>query len=73
MQAEACGIDLLGEVKGIGGFEEFRKNSEPILIGGSEIRVLTRDALIVAKRAMGRPRDLHAVPELEVIRERRSA
>ena len=65
-------LDLLGEVKGIGGFEECQKNSEPVLIGGSKIRVLTLDALIVAKRAMGRPRDLHAVLELEVIRERRN-
>jgi len=64
-------LDLLGEVKGIGGFEECLQDSEPILIGGAEIRVLTLDALIVAKRAMGRPRDLHAVLELEVIRERR--
>ena len=36
----------------------------------SEIRVLTLDALIEAKRAMGRPRDLNAVLELEAIRER---
>jgi hypothetical protein len=64
-------LDLLGEVKGIGGFEDCLKNSEPILIDGTEIRVLTLDALITAKRAMGRPRDLHAVLELEVIRERR--
>lgn len=64
-------LDLLGEVKGIGGFAECLGNSEPILIGGSEIRVLTLDALILAKRAMGRPRDLHAVLELEVIRDRR--
>ena len=66
-------LDLLGEVKGLGGFEECLQNSEPILIGGAEIRVLTLDALIVAKRAMGRPRDLHAVLELEVIRERRKS
>jgi hypothetical protein len=47
------------------------KNSEPIRIGGTEIRVLTLEALILAKRAMGRPKDLHAVLELAVIRERR--
>lgn len=62
-------LNLLGEVKGIGPFEECWKNSEPILIGDAEIRVLTLDALIIAKRAMGRPKDLHAVLELEVIRE----
>ncbi|MFZ4775974.1 MAG: hypothetical protein ACOYM3_11450 [Terrimicrobiaceae bacterium] len=62
-------LDLLGEVKGIGPFEECWKNSEPISIGDAEIRVLTLDALILAKLAMGRPKDLHAVLELEVIRE----
>lgn len=36
-----------------------------------EIRALTLDALIMAKRAMGRLRDLHTVLELEVIREQR--
>lgn len=45
--------------------------SEPIPIGTAEIRALTLDALITAKRAMGRPRDLHTVLELEVIREQR--
>jgi hypothetical protein len=64
-------LDLLGEVKGIGSFEECWKNSEPVRIGGTEIRVLTLDALILAKKAMGRPKDLYAVLELEVIRESR--
>ncbi|MCX6969530.1 MAG: nucleotidyltransferase [Verrucomicrobia bacterium] len=66
-------LDLLGEIKGIGDFERCRELSEPITICGTNIRVLTLDALILAKRAMGRPRDLHAVLELEVIRERRKA
>ena len=63
-------INLLGEVKGIGSFVECWKASEPTRIGSEEIRVLTLDAIILAKRAMGRPKDLHAVLELEVIRER---
>lgn len=62
-------LDLLGEVKGIGGFDACLEHSEPIPIGTAEIRALTLDALITAKRAMGRPRDLHAVLELEAIRE----
>lgn len=62
-------IDLLGEVKGIGGFGECLAQSTPITFGGAEIRLLTLDALITAKRAMGRPKDLHTVLELEVIRE----
>jgi predicted nucleotidyltransferase len=63
-------LDLLGEVKGIGGFAECLASSAPIRIGGTAIRILTLDALITAKRAMGRPRDLHTVLELEMIRER---
>lgn len=47
--------------------------SEGVDLDGTEVRVLTLDALITAKRAMGRPRDLHAVLELEAIREMRQA
>ncbi len=64
-------LDLLGCVEGVGEYPDCLRRSEPVLIGGVAIRVLTLDALITAKRAMGRPRDLHAVLELELIRERR--
>lgn len=63
-------LDCLGEIKGIGGYTGCFARSEAIDLDGCEIRVLTLDALIEAKRAMGRPRDLHAVLELEAIRER---
>ena len=63
-------LDCLGEIKGIGGYPECFARSEALDLDGCEIRVLTLDALIEAKRAMGRPRDLHAVLELEAIRER---
>ncbi|MGH8048069.1 MAG: hypothetical protein ACREKL_12575 [Chthoniobacterales bacterium] len=63
-------LDCLGEIKGIGGYTECLAESEPIAIDGATIRVLSLDALIRAKRSMGRPRDLHAVLELEAIRER---
>jgi hypothetical protein len=63
-------LDCLGEIKGIGDYAACLVESEPIEIDGATIRVLTLDALIRAKRAMGRPRDLHAVLELEAIRER---
>ena len=65
-------LDLLGEVKGIGDFKQCLANSDPLMISGSEIRVLTLEAMITSKRAMGRPRDLHTVLELEVIREQRN-
>gem|GEM_PF-3804793 len=61
-------LDCLGEIKGLGGYEECLAQSEGVDLDGTEVRVLTLDALITAKRAMGRPRDLHAVLELEAIR-----
>ena len=66
-------LDCLGEIKGLGGYEDCLAQSEAVDLDGAEVRVLTLDALITAKRAMGRPRDLHAVMELEAIREMRQA
>lgn len=63
-------LNCLGEIRGLGGYAECLAQSETIDLGGVEVRVLTLDALITAKRAMGRPRDLHAVLELEAIREK---
>ncbi len=63
-------LDCLGEINGITGYAGCLARSEAIALDDCEIRVLTLDALIEAKCAMGRPRDLHAVLELEAIRER---
>ena len=63
-------LDCLGEIRGLGGYVECLAQSESVDLDGTSVRVLTLDALITAKRAMGRPRDLHAVLELEAIREK---
>ena len=62
-------IDLLGEVAGIGGYAEALKVSLPVELFGVTLDVLTIDALIVSKRAAGRPKDLMILPELEALRE----
>jgi len=64
-------LDCLGEVAGIGSFEDCEKKSEVLDLGDFQLRILTLDALIEAKRAIGRPKDIHAVHELEAIRELR--
>jgi hypothetical protein len=66
-------LDCLGEIKGIGDYAACLSRSVGVRIGDLEIRVLDLDAMIDAKRAMKRPRDLHAVLELEAIREKLSA
>ena len=61
-------LDCLGEIRGIGDFDACLARSIALDLGSFEIRVLSLDALIEAKRAMGRPRDLHTAEELEAIR-----
>lgn len=62
-------IDMLGEVSGIGDFDAVKKESIPAIIYDCEVRVLTLDGLIKAKRAAGRTKDLLVLPELEALRE----
>jgi hypothetical protein len=62
-------IDLLGEVIGLGDFDQVRSQSVVMTLFGIECLVLSLDALIVAKRAAGRTKDLLALPELEALRE----
>jgi hypothetical protein len=62
-------VDLLGEVKGLGGYAEARASSVVMNLFGLQCRVLSLDALIETKRAAGRPKDLLVLPELEALRE----
>lgn len=63
-------LDCRGEIKGIGDYAECLAQSIPLEVAGAVVRVLSLEAMIAAKRAMARPRDLHAVLELEAIREK---
>ena len=63
-------IDFLGEIAGIGGFESVAARTTTVEVEGVACRVLDLDSLIVAKRTIGRPRDIQAAIELEAIRER---
>jgi hypothetical protein len=62
-------LDCLSEIQGLGGYDEVAKASQTIEIEGMPLRVLTIDALIVAKEAMNRPRDREAVRQLKAIKE----
>jgi hypothetical protein len=63
-------LDCLGSVLGIGEFRAVRKRSEVANLPAGRCRVLSLDALIEAKKAMGRPRDKETVLQLAAIRER---
>ena len=62
-------IDMLGEVSGVGNFEEVKKNSVEGEIYGCKVRLLSIEALINAKKAAGRTKDLLVLPELEALQE----
>ncbi len=59
-------LDCLGDIKGLGDFGECRSRSVEADFGGFSIRFLNREALIEAKKAMGRPKDLLTVAQLEI-------
>jgi hypothetical protein len=57
-------IDLLTSISGVE-FDRAWKNSVPIEIGGTSVRVIGKRELIENKRATARPRDLADIYELE--------
>lgn len=69
LQTDWGPIDLLGEIAGVGGYQEARAASLTVSLCGVQCSVLTLDALIASKRASGRDKDLAVVKELEAIRE----
>jgi len=66
-------LDCLGEISGIGNFETVKQQSEPIELDDLPCRILRIDALIAAKKAMGRPKDLETIRQLEVIQRERES
>ncbi len=63
-------IDLLGEVTGVGTYDEMVGRTVEVTVGGTPMRVLDLDALIAAKRAAGRVKDKQHLPHLEALRKR---
>lgn len=63
-------IDFLGQVTGVGEFDVLASGAVRLSLGDFDCRVIGLDDLIRSKRALGRPKDLRAAAELEVIRSR---
>jgi hypothetical protein len=66
-------LDCLSEVAGVGGFDEVFRQSIAIDLRSGTCRVLSLDALIQAKEAMGRTQDKLTLIQLKAIKERLSA
>jgi len=65
-------LDLRGEVRGVGGYDDVLEGSVTYELFGYRFQVIEIGKLILAKRAAGRPKDLIAIPELEALQERQS-
>lgn len=69
LQTEIGDIDLLGEVAGVGSYLEVFANSMTLKLFDNDVRVLSLEDLIKAKKAAGRPKDLFILPQLETLQE----
>jgi hypothetical protein len=67
------GIDLLGELTGVGAYAVVHTHALEAEISGVRYPFLDIDALMAAKRAAGRAKDLEAIAELEIILEERQS
>ena len=64
-----CDIDLLGEVPGIGVYQDVLDQSNTIDLDGFSVQVLSINGLITAKETAGRPKDQAGLEELYALRD----
>jgi len=62
-------LDMRGEITGLGKFEDLVVSTIEVELYGKMCRVLDIDALIVSKKALGRPKDNQVLIQLEAIKE----
>ncbi len=65
-------VDLLGEVKGVGGYADLVKESLEIDLDGHRTHILSIPGLIVAKEAAGREKDKPGLKILYALKEAES-
>ena len=66
LNTAAGAFDCHSQIKGLGDLAECEARSLEFDLDGFSIGVLTRQALIAAKKAMGRPKDLLTAAQLEI-------
>ena len=71
LHTDAGTLDCLPEVKGIGNYEEVFSRSSSHRTSYGEFHMLDLDALITAKEAMGRQKDIAAAKHLRAIKEKK--
>ena len=60
-------VDIVSQVTGVGGFDVVLGKAKTIELFGHNVKIISIDQLLASKKAMGRPKDLAVVEELETI------
>jgi predicted nucleotidyltransferase len=72
LQTDLGKLDCLGEVSGLGSYEQVLQQSILHTMSFGQFRMLNLDALIAAKTAAGRQKDLDTVRLLQAVKERKA-
>jgi hypothetical protein len=72
LQTDLGKLDCLGEVAGLGTYEQVSQQSILHTMSFGQFRMLNLDALIAAKSAAGREKDLEAVRLLRAVKEKKT-
>jgi len=65
-------LDLLGEIPGVGGLEHLKARSVSLRVADFDVPVIGLEDLVLAKRAVARPKDLRVARELERVLARKA-
>lgn len=60
-------VDIVSSVTGVGDFTLVAKNAQVIQLFGYKCKIISVEQLIASKKALGRPKDILVVQELEEI------
>ena len=64
-------LDVMDRIAGVGDYAKVEATSVETVVSGTPVRAISLDALIAAKKAAGRRKDLESLLELEALREER--
>jgi hypothetical protein len=70
LTTSAGDLDLLGEVTGVGGYEQCMIGAIRVALFGIDVSIMSLDVLERAKRAAGRAKDLLDLAEIAELRRR---
>ena len=73
LETDSGDLDVLGEVSGVGGYAQALAQSQEKEMYSCEVRVLSLEALIAAKKAASRNKDKSHLLELEALKKLRDA